>query len=184
MAPCILWQRLDTPGHDACALTNTGDGWELGGAAVFLDTETHEPAALTYRIRCDPAFRNQSASVQGFVGARRVAFEVARDRTGTWMLDGRRVPGLEGCEDLDLGFTPATNLLSIRRLALDVGQGAEVPVAWFDLTETTLRLLPQHYRRRSRTTYAYDSPTVGYSAELEVDEDGFVRSYPGLWRAE
>ena len=44
-----------------------------------------------------------------------------RSAAGVWTLDGAAVSGLEACVDLDLGFTPATNLLQIRRLALALG---------------------------------------------------------------
>ena len=41
--------------------------------------------------------------------------------------NGEVVPGLESSVDLDLGFTPATNALQIRRLALAVGQLLHAP---------------------------------------------------------
>ena len=47
------------------------------------------------------------------------------------MINHRPAPAVSGCIDVALGFTPATNLLSIRRLALAVGARAEVTVAWF-----------------------------------------------------
>jgi hypothetical protein len=38
------------------------------------------------------------------------------------------------------------------------------------------------YERRSETSYWYEAPTVPYQASLEIAPNGFVRSYPGLWR--
>jgi hypothetical protein len=37
--------------------------------------------------------------------------------SGVWRLNDLEISGLDECVDLDLGFTPATNLLPIRRLA-------------------------------------------------------------------
>ena len=88
------------------------------------------------------------------------------------------------CVDLDLGFTPATNVLQLRRVALAVGDAADVSVAWLDVPSGTLEELTQRYERRTATTYAYEAPRFGYSAELEIAESGFARSYPGLWIAE
>jgi hypothetical protein len=123
-----LWRRLDTPGHDACRLEQGATGWALDGAAVF--SEDGSPAQLAYRIACDLAWRTQHGEVRGWLGGRAVEFSVSRTSEGLWTLNGVLVPRLEGCVDLDLGFTPATNLTQIRRSALAVGQAAHVPVAW------------------------------------------------------
>jgi hypothetical protein len=86
--------------------------------------------------------------------------------------------------DLDLGFTPATNLQQLRRLALAEGQAAEAPVAWLDVLAGSLETVAQRYERRSATTYWYSAPRFDYQALLEVDAAGFIRLYPGLWEAE
>jgi hypothetical protein len=89
-----------------------------------------------------------------------------------------------GCVDLDLGFTPATNLLQLGRLALTEGQAADAPVAWLDVSAGTLEVLSQRYERRSATTYWYEAPGFGYAGLLEVAPTGFITRYPGLWEAE
>lgn len=101
-----------------------------------------------------------------------------------WTLNGLVVASLENCIDLDLGFTPATNLLPLRRLDLAEGQSAEASAAWLDVAAGTLAVLPQRYQRRSKTTYWYEAPSVNYAALLEVAPTGFVLRYPGLWEAE
>jgi hypothetical protein len=103
---------------------------------------------------------------------------------GVWTRNGTEVPGLDPGLDLDLGFSPATNLPQLRRLNLDVGQAAEMPVAWLDPVTGNLSNLSQFYRRLSASRYAYESPTVGYAETLEVDPaSGFALRYPGLWVA-
>jgi hypothetical protein len=176
-----LWRRLDVPGHDACRWEHGPDGHTLEGTAVFR----HEsgPAVLEYRIDCDAAWRTRAGSVDGYIGKRSVDVKIALDESG-WTLDGRRVPGVDGLVDLDFGFTPATNLSHVERVALAVGSAADVPVAWLDDECTALTRLPQHYARKSRYRYAYESPTAGYAAELERAPSGFVRSYPKLWELE
>jgi hypothetical protein len=46
---------------------------------------------------------------------------------------------------MDLGFTPATNLLQLRRPALEPGQAAAAPAAWLDVSAGTLEELTQRY---------------------------------------
>jgi hypothetical protein len=90
---------------------------------------------------------------------------------------------LDECVDLDLGFTPATNLSQLRRVALQVGEAVDVPVAWLDVDAGTLDKLHQRYERRSEETYWYEAPRFNYSALLQVSALGFVEKYPNLWEA-
>jgi uncharacterized protein len=181
-AGSILWRRLESPGHDACRLDRTEDGWQLDGAAVFLDHG--QPVRLSYHLTCDHVWRTRHGDVRGWIGARSIGFDIAHTHEGPWLCNGNAVPGLDACLDLDLGFTPATNLFQLRRLALAQGQAADAPVAWLDVSAGTLDLLPQRYQRRSESTYWYEAPRFDYAALLQVDPVGFVTRYPGLWKAE
>jgi hypothetical protein len=178
----ILWRRLDTPGHDACRLDGNEAGWRLDGTAVFHDSGA--PAVLDYSLVCDLAWRTQRGDVHGWLGERSVELVIERTAEGVWTLNDAVVPGLERCVDLDFGFTPATNLPQLRRAALALGQSADVPAAWLDVSAGALVELPQRYERRTRTTYWYEAPSVGYADLLEVGPTGFIRLYPGLWEAE
>lgn len=104
-----------------------------------------------------------------------------RTPEGLWTLNGAVVANGHTCPDLDFGFTPATNLLQLRRLDLPVGQAEDAPALWLDIETETVDLLPQRYERRSEATYWYESPSVEYAALLEVTPDGYVSRYPGLW---
>ena len=178
----VLWKRLDCPGHDACVLERVEDGWRLSGTAVYLDPTG--AAQLRYEAQCDEAWVSRGGSVSGWVGPRRIDLRVERASDGAWTLDGALMPRLEGLLDLDFGFTPATNLFALRRLALAVGDAADAPAAWFDPAPDAVVRLPQRYERRSESTYWYEAPTVGYEAELEVAPSGFTRVYPELWLME
>lgn len=178
----MLWRRLDTPGHDACRLEQSDAGWRLQGTAVFRHDVL--PARLDYLVECDPAWCTLRGQVSGWLGAQSIELAIARTAGGGWTLNGTLLPGLVGCVDLDLSFTPATNLLPVRRLGLAAGQGAAAPAAWLNLSAGTLEALPQHYERRDAATYWYEAPSVGYAGLLEVTSAGFVRRYPGLWETE
>jgi hypothetical protein len=178
----ILWRRLDVPGHDACRLERDAAGWTLDGAAVFV--EDGVPSRLAYRVRCDAAWRSERGSVRGWIGGRAVEIDVARTAEGEWTLNAVPIPGPDGCDHLDFGFTPATNLFQIRHASLSVGEAADVPAAWLAVSSGTLEVLRQRYERRSETTYWYEAPRFGYAALLEAGAEGFIRRYPGLWEAE
>jgi uncharacterized protein len=118
-----FWRRLDTEGHDGCRLIRMKDGWRLSGSAIF----DHQGKAcmLDYAVDCDAAWRTLSARVHGSVGLDELAFDIERTPDGDWLLNGKVQPAAKGCIDLDLGFTPATNLIAIRRL--DPGEEVETP---------------------------------------------------------
>ncbi len=175
-----LWQRLDTPGHDAAWLARSPDGWMLRGTAVFRHDDA--PASLAYEVVCDPSWVTIRGSVRGRLGDVQVAHDITRN-AGGWAVDGEPVAGLGDLVDLDFGFTPATNLLQLRRVGLAIGEAAEVDVAWFkgESESKALVRLPQRYERRGEDAYWYESPTSDYTGELVVGANGFARRYPCLW---
>jgi hypothetical protein len=180
-----MWRRLDVPGHDFCCFEQLASGWQIAGTAIFLHGGV--PARLAYRVTCDAAWRTQHGSVQGSIGTRPVAVRVERSEAGQWLLDGRVMSELHGCVHLDYGFTPATNFEQLRQLGLQVGERAELTVAWLDVPDRqplAMRALPQRYARRSASTYWYESPDDGYAALLELTEQGTIARYPGLWELE
>lgn len=90
---------------------------------------------------------------------------------------------MAGCIDLDLNFSPSTNLLPIRRLGLAVGQEAAARAAWLRFPSFTLEPLDQRYRRIDAATYRYES-AGGFAADLAVDAAGVVTRYPGFCEVE
>jgi len=89
-----------------------------------------------------------------------------------------------GSIDLDLHFSPSTNLLPIRRLNLSIGEQAQVKAAWLRFPEFTLEPLEQMYRRVDDVIYHYESAGGKFVAELKVNAVGLVTLYPKVWAAE
>ena len=89
---------------------------------------------------------------------------------------------MAGCIDLDLNFSPATNLLPIRRLDLAIGQQMQVQAAWLRFPSFKLEPLSQLYKRIDETTYRYESGGGSFVTALTVNASGFVTTYPGLWQ--
>jgi uncharacterized protein len=176
----IDWRRLDVEGRDRCCLEQTDDGWRLRGEAIF--TEGTAAARLAYDVRCDHRWLTSGGTVTGTIGARRFDVRIER-RAGGWVMNAAAAAIAGDCVDLDLGFTPATNLIQLRRLALAVGAAADAPVAWLDVGSTSLDRIDQRYERRSEHHYWYESPRFDYAALLAVRSDGFITSYPNLWAA-
>jgi len=178
----IAWRRLDSPGYEVATIVPAGDGWRVEGVAVLV--ESGRPCRLEYDVDCDAQWTTRRCVIRGFIGERRAHLDVVRDSTGRWSIGGIEVPALKDCDDIDLGFSPSTNLLPIRRLALPVGAQAIVRAAWIRFPELTAEVLVQTYTHVSADRYLYESAGGTFRRELQVDAFGCVLDYPGLWRAE
>ena len=179
----MRWRRLDVEGREQAWVEPTATGWRLSGE---IDVEEAGVAArLRYTIDCDPQWRTRSALVEGEAAGRPVRFALAADGSGGWTRDGETMPALEGALDVDLGFTPATNTLPIRRLALAVGDSAPVRSAWLRFPEMRLEPLEQTYTREAERRYRYRALVDGepFVARLDTDAFGRVVRYEGLWEA-
>jgi hypothetical protein len=166
----IVWE-LPGQGAELFTLESVDSGFHLLSATAIL-ADDGAPYWIEYSVGVDPDWRTRSVDVT----CNEVTIELTADGAGTWS-----VPGFGGCLDVDLGFTPATNTLPIRRLALAVGEAAGLDVAWLRFPELSLERLAQRYERLAEDRYRYSSP--GFQAELVVDADGLVLEYEGLWRA-
>lgn len=178
----ILWRWMDRPGHEAARLERIAGDWRLAGTSVF----SHEgaPCRLDYGIVCDAEWRTVRARVDGWVGTRPVACEITADADGRWRLNGQEVPEVAGCVDVDLNFSPSTNLLPIRRLGLHVGEQGAVNAAWLRFPSFALERLEQTYRRTGELAYRYESADGAFARDIEVNEVGLVTRYPDFWEAE
>ncbi len=177
----VLWRSLDGAGHEACRVFTRDDEWYLEGSAVF--SHGKQPCRLDYHVRCDASWTTLAGRVSGWVGQTTLDLEIAVDTDRNWRVNGVECAAVAGCIDLDLNFSPSTNLLPIRRLDLGVGQEAKVKAAWLRFPRFELETLVQIYRRIDESTYQYRSEP-DFVADLEVDEFGLVTNYRDLWLAE
>lgn len=182
IAQAVLWHRLDRPGAEWAQVFFHNESWHLNGTAVFAHDD--QPCRLDYHVVCDPDWTTTSGRVTGWIGAKEVVIDLRVNSERRWWLNDKERPEVEGCIDVDLNFSPSTNLLPIRRLTLDVGQQADVRAAWLRFPSLALEPLNQVYRRTSPTSYQYESAGGSFKAGLEVNADGIVLAYPGIWRAE
>jgi uncharacterized protein len=106
------------------------------------------------------------------------------DGRGHWTDgEGARLAHLDGAIDVDMSITPFTNTLPIRRLDLVEGGAREMAVVYVRAPALRVELDHQRYicvepRRR----YRYEAVDGTFAADIEVDADGLVLTYPGLFR--
>jgi uncharacterized protein len=150
---------------------------------VILNADS-KPTSLRYFIETNSSWQTRRVFIDGYVGREKVLLNLKVNSKRQWLLNGKNVPSVEGCIDIDLGFSPSTNLLPIRRLGLRIGEKAEVSAAWVEFPSMKVKALPQSYSRLRKGVYHYESSGGRFKRNLLVDKEGFVTKYPGIWQME
>ena len=164
-----------TDEHATLTIRDTG----LALVGTVLGAHAGVPLRLEYRVLTDGAGKTTAAHVRSVRGFEQRVVAIERNAKGAWSVDGKPDRTLKGCADVDLGFTPSTNTLPIRRLRLAVGGSQTIQAAWLRFPELTVERSAQTYTRLDEFTYRYESGD--FSAELTVDDDGLVASY-AVWQ--
>ena len=188
----VLWQRINSPGSEWCAVEQESDGWRLHG--IVLTEVASAPVLVHYAVALATDWSTRVVEIAMRSGAasepRTLKLTVAPDQR--WQIE--REPGLEpampaddvvtlhGLVDVDLGFSPVTNTLPIRRLDPAIGEAIAVTAAWVRFPELTVEPLSQRYIRLAERRYLYESAGGAFVAEIEVDDLGLVTTYEGGWR--
>jgi hypothetical protein len=176
----ILWHCSLLSSSEHAVLAESQDGYRLRGVAVLPLGEL--PCHIEYAVAVDRQWRpgQARATITTPSGTREI---VLRSRHGAgWEVNGELMSHLDGCPDVDFGWTPATNTVPIRRLGLDTGGTASITAAWVRFPELDVVASEQQYRRLAIDRWQYTSGEYDY--QLVVDPDtGLVLAYgDDLWR--
>jgi hypothetical protein len=79
-------------------------------------------------------------------GGRRTV-SLTADGEGHWSRESQHLADMDNCLDVDLEWSPSTNTLPIRRLALAIGQSKDVSAAWVRFPSLEVERLDQTYER-------------------------------------
>ena len=118
-----------------------------------------------------------------------IAFEVndrVQEITGVreaddWNINGEPDPRFANFRFIDISLSPFTNTLPVNNLTMLVGQEQEIVVIYIDILNDEITPVVQRYCRLSETTFRYENVSDDFRADIQVDEDGFVTFYPGLF---
>src|SRR4051794_21287627 len=192
----LLWRGVDAWRVEAASVELTDDGVVATGTQIAADPTGYR---LAYHLDASHRFVTRSLAVEVHGDAWWRRLELRHDGRGTWVCEsesdgtpGLPQPGgdmakLDGALDCDLGLSPLTNLMPIRRSGLDRRDGGEdFLMAWVSVPDLGVDASGQRYEHVRRTDdgsvvrYISRGLSVGFEAELELDADGFVITYPGL----
>lgn len=178
------WQDWKNRGLEHCVYRKDADGIVLEGVVVGT---RHGAYGGHYFVRTDRDFRTREVRVEYVDGPR---LHVEANGEGNWLdvIGNRPLPALAGCIDVDIGITPATNTLPIKRLKLQASESRHIRVAYVPLLDQIDGdFLPQFAEQRytcltPNRLYRYEGLFRAFTAELEIDEVGLVLDYPDTFR--
>lgn len=177
----ILWHCSQLASSEHAVLIDDGEGRQLTGVAVVPLDDL--PCHISYQVTVDRNWIPQAAVADVLTPGPPRRISLTAEPGARWTLDGAPAPSLDGCADLDLGWTPATNTIPIRRLATAVGETAAIRAAWVRFPELDVVASEQRYTRLTDDRWRYQSGE--YDFELRTDAaTGLVMAYgEDLWRA-
>jgi len=179
----VLWQAWTGPGLESLRVTAAADGVRAESVAIGLSGG--RAYTLRYALRCDAGWRVRT--LEAWVLGGETALALSSDGTGRWTgPDGRHVPALDGCFDVDLPSTVFTNTLPIRRLGMMPGWSEELSVVYVAVPELSLSVARQRYTclawGADGGRYRFDALGHAFTAEITVDSDALVVEYPRIAR--
>jgi hypothetical protein len=194
----LIWSGLDAWRVEVARVELSAGGIHASGTQIGLDPV---PYRLDYRLAAPERFVTGRLDVEAAGSGWRRWLELRRDADGGWDCEaggegrvdlpsaGGDVESLRGALDCDLGLSPLTNTMPVRRHGLDREPGAvDFLMAWVSAPDLGLQSSRQRYEHvraedgRRFVRYVDLGTHRGFEAELELDADGLVVRYPELAR--
>jgi len=153
-------------------------GLDISGVVIAQEGETQ--FGLSYRLKLDALWHTKDVQLKTTSGH---VLHLESDGRGHWQENGKDQPALQGCIDVDIQATPLTNTLPIRRLDLETGERMEIRLCYITVPDLAVFASNQRYTAlEAGSLYRFESLEDGFTADLPVDQDGFVLDYPGLFK--
>jgi hypothetical protein len=175
----LLWTRRDQVSLEYFELRESPDDIRLAG--TILTSHDGNPLRAVYTVHCNPDWATRSVRVTLDHGLESRELALLVDDRRRWWSDGKELPDVAGCVDVDISLSPSTNTLPIRRLSLARDDVSDVVAAWIRFPDLGVEPLPQRYVRTGDFFYRYSSAGGAFTADIEVDDLGLVVRYPPAW---
>jgi uncharacterized protein len=201
--PRYLWLKDDPAGMEHAEV-------DIGISGLEVSSVAFGTAPVPYRLDLDltvgPDWINRrlalTASGDGWTRSLVLERDAAGTWTGTQSAEGTVPPAVEESVpadtveptaipahvlDVDVQYSPVTNLMPVRRLGLDrPGSSAAFTMAWVSVPSLAVTLDEQHYTLLGLddgdVCAQFENSDGFFTAVIRCDADGVARDYPGVAR--
>lgn len=172
------WRRVDEPGLELMALSRSASGLSVRSTLILAGEESF---GLRYHWELDAAWRTRALRIDR-TDATEKSLMIERTGDTSWRVDGEARPDLAGCHEVDVSATPFCNGLAIRRMKEADG---ELLALFVEASVLTCQPSRQAYERLGPRAWQYIDKGVsaGFTARLDLDDEGLVAKYEHLFEA-
>ncbi|CAN5913885.1 putative glycolipid-binding domain-containing protein [soil metagenome] len=177
----MIWSSGDAIGSEYLSLQSSAEG--VSAESVCFANGEVQPSRVRYRVVCDSLWRvrDVTVAVERPFGAPH-KLHLISDGEGQWHSgEGEPLTNLEGCIDIDPSCSPVTNTLPIRRHDVQPEQVEGIRVTFIHVPSLAVEPWNQRYTGISGRSVRYETVDDDFRRDLEIDSDGLVVEYPGLF---
>jgi uncharacterized protein len=193
----VAWAKDAPYGVEHAEITFVGD--TIHARSVAIGTHP-EPYRVDVELSTGHVWITTSLAVRSRGNGWDKTLRLDRSPSGIWSLQRNSAETFLGPHeqpsdvaippevvDIDLQYSPLTNLMPARRLGLaNVGATADFTMAWVSLPDLGVILDRQRYtiveQHAADTTVRYASLDSAFTANITCDPDGLAIDYPGIAR--
>jgi uncharacterized protein len=191
----VVWRGVEEWLAEAASIDLNGDG--LSATGVQLGAQP-VPYRVDYRLDAGQGFVTRELELTSVGEGWRRRLVLLHDGSGGWRAaledegdppggawDGE-LPDLSEARDIDIGFSPLTNSMPILRHGLHREGAHEFVMAWVSIPDLRVTASRQRYEHvggdAAGATVRFLEVDDEFTADLELDRDGLLVSYPRLAR--
>lgn len=179
----IIWEGLDADTTENCAVNY------LVGGGIVVRSEISgwiNKKALTveYIIKLDNKWHVLEFELTAQIGNKPANHYAMSNKQGLWTDNsGKEYTEFKGCDYIDITLTPFTNSLPINGLLFSEGERHQIDVIYIDVMDNDMRKDRQRYTKLNNFKYRFENDFADqpFTADIDVDENGFVTFYPELF---
>ena len=174
----IMWENDETAGSELLEIATGKSDIRIDSTILFLDEKG--PEKIHYQLELDAVWKTKRITINSGEGNE---LELTSSGEGKWYgQDGKLLDALTGAIDVDISATPFSNSLPINRHHWVEGQIRDFEMVYIAVPSMNVQKVKQRYTCiKSSHPRIFRYQSENFESLIEVDDDGFVLDYPGLF---
>lgn len=174
----VLWQGIAFPSLEYFSLQEKEDYYIV--ASKIIGSYQQKIYSASYRLIINKQWKIEEFLIDSEVNMTKNI--LTGKKTGiNWEINHFDNPSFKGFHYIDISLTPFTNTLPIDNLQLKIGDSKEIDIIYIDLINSDITPVRQRYTRTDLHEYLYENIVSDFTAYIQVDENGLILNYPGLF---